>query len=175
MTSAFFVVNVTGAHEISLPTDNFVKNFRNNSIELVLFNVGVGEAIVLRRKRRVITIDGGKGTKAREKKVAQKIKRYIVAHKAKIKALLATHPHLDHLNALPVLLEDNNLSLLTSKVNFYDNGDFGRSKRLRKNLFHRVNTLRGKGRLNWVKIPNESKGQKKVRIFRNTRIWMTVV
>ncbi len=113
--------------------------------------MGRGEAIVVRRKRRAFTVDGGRGLAEEEEEIAGKILSYVNDHGAKIKALIATHPHLDHLNALPVLLEDENLGVLTKRARFYDNGYRGTSKRLQK-LFARLEDLQRRGVVRWVRI-----------------------
>ncbi len=175
MASRFYVVDGGGAHEVSSPSGVALEAFRADSLHVVLSDVGKGEAIVVRRKRRAVTVDGGKGLAAREEEVAGKILSYLDDHHAKIKALIASHPHLDHLNALPVLLEDENLGVLTRGARFYDNGDRGTSQRLQENLFARLEELETRGIIRWVKIPDQTGAQLKIRrIFRNTSLWMTV-
>ena len=175
MPSQFYLVDGGGAHEVATVPQAVLQTFREDPLECVLFDVGRGEAIVVRRKRRAITVDGGKGLAARQEEVAGKILSYLENHDAKIKALIATHPHLDHLNALPVLLEDENLGVLTRRARLYGNGYRGTSKRLQEHLFARLEELETQGVVRWVKIPDQAGAQLKVRrIFRNTTLWMTV-
>ena len=69
MPNRFYVVDRGSAHEVADVAQSILRAFREDPLERVLFDVGRRKAIVLRRKRRAITVDGGRGQAAREEEV----------------------------------------------------------------------------------------------------------
>ena len=73
MPSQFYLVDEGGAHEIATVPQGVLQAFREDPLECILFDVGRGEAIVVRRKRRAFTVDGGRGLAEKEEEIAGKI------------------------------------------------------------------------------------------------------
>ena len=108
---------------------------------MVMFSVGDGEAIFLRRNKQVVLIDGGAGKDAENAPLGEFLAQYLTERFLKLKAFDATHPHIDHLNAILPLLKSGGSSVLASKVKYYDNGEEYKNS-LKDSLISKLNTMK---------------------------------
>lgn len=99
-------------------------DFDANALTISMFNVGEGEAILLSRGAEGVLIDGGLN---RRKKSNVPLGRALLAYLAQenitLGALVATHPHVDHLNALSTVLEGAAPPSLSAEAVYYHNGE----------------------------------------------------
>ena len=122
MSSSFFHVfgNDIKKVTVSAPAKAAL---RANCLEMMAFSVGSGEAIFLRRNKRVILIDGGAGDDAENVPLGNFLAGYLTDNQLKLAAFIATHPHTDHLNAIVPLLHKGGTQLLAPGATYYDNGE----------------------------------------------------
>src|SRR5205807_874810 len=75
-------------------------------LDVTLYDVGDGEAILVRRVNRGVFIDGGSGSKTNDN--AQDARRLFAKFPSDLKldAVIASHPHRDHTNFYPCLVRD---------------------------------------------------------------------
>ena len=77
-------------------------------------------------------IDGGAGGGSNEP-LGHFLCRWLLDHNLKLKAFDASHPHIDHLNALTTLLQQGGDAILAKGATYFDNGEeYG--KTLKKTL-----------------------------------------
>lgn len=136
MNSKFYLVSPDRIRRINV--DQATKNaMRSDALQMVTFNVGNGETIILRRKARAILIDGGALVKKHNKELGNFLYNYLKNEGLKLKAIVASHPHTDHLNAVYTLLEEGGSQILASGAKYFDNGEVyptGLSETLLKQL-----------------------------------------
>lgn len=73
---------------------------QKNDLEVVFFDVGQGDAILILQGSNQILIDGGKDGKV----LLQKLGKYIPFWDRNIEIIIATHPDQDHIGGLPSVL-----------------------------------------------------------------------
>ena len=95
--------------------------FRSAAIEITMFYVGKGEAILISRGNRAILIDGGAGT-GRDKNDAlgEELAKRITP--GTLRAIVATHPHRDHTNFHHILTTTKYADRFASSAEYFDNG-----------------------------------------------------
>ena len=122
MSSSFFHVfdNDIKSVTVSAATKS---SLRAHCLELMAFSVGAGEAILLRRNKQVILIDGGAGDSSENLPLGNFLADYLAGQQLKLAAFIATHPHTDHLNAIVPLLLKNGTQSLVPGATYYDNGE----------------------------------------------------
>jgi len=76
-----------------------------------------GEAIFLRHKEKAILVDGGEGGKREHKELGKKL-RSSLEGKAKLQAIVLSHNHQDHSNAISSMLKGDR-TILEDNVKFY--------------------------------------------------------
>ena len=98
-------------------------SFANSHLELRMFNVGDGEAILLIfPERRVWIIDGGSSiTDAKNETLGKGLASYLAERQLVLEALVPSHPHKDHVGAISYLLAEQ--PKLTSKLAYYRSDD----------------------------------------------------
>lgn len=96
---------------------------QSQSLEMTTFSVGSGEAILLRRKQQVLLIDGGAGDEDENLDLGNFLANHLASEQLQLAAFIATHPHVDHLNAILPFLHRTGTSLLTPGATYYDNGE----------------------------------------------------
>src|SRR5207247_2250326 len=89
--------------------------------ETTVYDVGDGEAMLVRRGIRGVFIDGGSGSKTNDN--AQDARHLFAKFPSDLKldAIIASHPHRDHTNFYPYLVRDSPRLLRRGAV-YYDNG-----------------------------------------------------
>jgi len=92
-----------------------------DALDVTLYDVGDGEAILVRRRNRGLLIDGGSGSKTNDN--APDARRLFAKFPSDVKldAVIASHPHRDHTNFYPHLVR-NSPELLRQGAVYYDNG-----------------------------------------------------
>ncbi|HYS74039.1 MAG TPA: MBL fold metallo-hydrolase [Thermoplasmata archaeon] len=90
-------------------------------LDVTLFDVADGEAIVVRKETRGLLIDGGSGSKTNDN--GQEAQRLVarLPRGLKLDAIIASHPHRDHTNFYPYIARDAP-ELLRQGAVYYDNG-----------------------------------------------------
>lgn len=135
------------------------KALRSDALEMVMFSVGNGEAIILKRKGEAILIDGGENDHLEEKpELGEFLFNYLTNTKKKLtlRAFVASHPHLDHLNAIAPLLKLDTKKFLAQnpKAQFFENGEeYG--KDLQKSLVPQLEAV--ESQLTRVKVTETGK------------------
>ena len=100
----YYVNTPGGAVKIKKPAASILQEFREQALEMTTFNVGEGEAILLRVGKDAILVDGGAVVKKRNVALGKAPRGYLVDRGIRLMAILASHPHVDHLNALEALM-----------------------------------------------------------------------
>jgi len=140
MPSKFLLVNSKSIFPIEPPTGADLADFRRNSIEMIMFNVGVGEVILVKTKTRTILVDGGAKVKKRNVELGQRIRQYLVDNNLRLTDIVPSHNHVDHLNAVATILQDPVNDVLDDNVVYYHNGEAMPSW-LQDTLTERINQL----------------------------------
>ncbi len=96
--------------------------FQQDTFNLAMLSVGPGEAIFLEAGKKAGLVDGGAKNKPVNSEVAATLESWIEARDLSLKLFIASHPHVDHLNALPALLQALPESRYAPAAAFYDNG-----------------------------------------------------
>ncbi len=81
---------------------------KNESLKIVLLDVGQGDAILISQKNQQILIDSGQDGKL----ILEKLGRYIPFWDRKIEVLVATHPDADHIGGLIEVMDKYKIDLL---------------------------------------------------------------
>lgn len=87
------------------PSAEDYSKFQKGMLEMRVFYVGSGEAILVCRDSTAFLVDCGEGKGESNKKLGDKMHRFLSDNGIMLEAIVASHPHEDHLNALPPLLE----------------------------------------------------------------------
>ena len=119
----YYVNTPGGAVKIRKPSATVLRDFRGQALEMTTFNVGGGEAILLRLGEDAILVDGGSEVKKRNVALGQALRGYLADRGIRLMAILASHPHVDHLNALETLLVDDASEVLAPGAVYYHNGE----------------------------------------------------
>lgn len=122
MSSHFFRVTDTGIEAVTV-SEQAKNKLRADALEMITFSVGEGEAIILRRKGLATLIDGGAGNTRTNEPLGHFLDRWLVDHNLKLKAFDASHPHVDHLNAVSTLSREGGDDILAAGATFFDNGE----------------------------------------------------
>ncbi|MBI3859813.1 MAG: MBL fold metallo-hydrolase [Thaumarchaeota archaeon] len=98
--------------------------FTGPTFRLVMFDVGPGEAILLVEGKEAALVDGGAEDVPVNNKVANTLFDWIETNSLSLKFLIPSHPHEDHLNALPAFLRLlKTAGKLKGGTPFYHNGE----------------------------------------------------
>lgn len=108
---------------IAIPNAARRASFAASHLEVRMFNVHDGEAIlVIFPGGRTWLIDGGSGIgTVRNRTLGQGLAAYLRARNLVLEVLVPSHPHKDHVGAVPYFLEAN--PPLASQVTLYRSGD----------------------------------------------------
>ena len=103
------------------PTTKRRKKFARSHLEVHMFNVKEGEAILLvfPKKRTWIVDCGTSNFESSNKKLGQKLAEYLKREKLVLEALVASHAHADHAGAFAALLQ--NTPKLARRVFYWRN------------------------------------------------------
>jgi competence protein ComEC len=112
----FFRVTSSDVVELVSPP-----KLRPGVLEMTVFDVGKGEAILLRRGALGVTVDVGAGNATENTKLGSALEQYLKREQIKLVAFVASHPHEDHLNGLSTLLHAGP-QVLTKGATFFDDG-----------------------------------------------------
>jgi len=115
-----FIINRDSLTEIKNPGRDFLNSFRKRSMEVTMFNTPHGgEAIIIRNKKKAILYDFGADHVNENLELGKKLRKFLRRKKAKLRAIVASHNHQDHVNALTTMLDGNNSLILRDDVQFY--------------------------------------------------------
>ncbi len=154
---AFYLVNAGGIESAEELSGGKLKRFRAQALTMRVFNVGKGEAILLSKKKEAVLFDGGAIVKKRNELLGRALKEYVTQKEISLVSIVATHPHVDHLNALSTLLEADDPSFLAEDAVYYDNG-VTMGKWLTETLGGRLNALTSSGRLTVESVTSGTHG-----------------
>ncbi len=118
----FYFVASTGVVKTTLKR-NEAREFGAAALTMRMFNVGDGEAIVLSRGGEGVLFDGGAARKKLNAPLGAALADYLDQESIKLNAIVATHPHVDHLNALSTLLAGDPPASLAADAVYYHNGE----------------------------------------------------
>lgn len=122
-TSAFYLVNVSGPVQVGAPSVSDLQDFRAQAMEMSVFNVGPGEAVLMRLGGQAILVDCGAQVIKRNAALGNALRSYITARGIRLIAIVASHPHVDHLNAIETLLQGDVYQVLAPGAVYYHNGE----------------------------------------------------
>lgn len=123
VSSRFFMLSPDRMRRVPRPSAELVQQMRADALEMTVFDVGVGETILLRRHLLAVLVDGGSAVKKRNEELGDALKKYIMGEALKLSGIVASHPHVDHLNAISTLLTNDGSSILADEVTYFDNGE----------------------------------------------------
>lgn len=146
MAHTFYFAHSAGVKRVKAPSGSVLQAFRASSVEMRVFNVGPGEAILLSLGSRTVLFDGGAIVKKSNASLGRALLAYLVARNLKLGAIVATHPHVDHLNALATILAEDDPPSLAPDAVYYHN-DEALGTWLTETLWARVTALETAGRL----------------------------
>jgi len=138
-SSTFWAVSATGVESVA-PSEERISGLRTDDLEMTVFSVGEGETILLTRRRLAMLVDGGSGMQHTNQQLGDALRNYILAKHLKLRAVVASHPHVDHTNAEAVVLTLATPDILARKVAHFDNGT-RRDKQIVQSILGAINTL----------------------------------
>lgn len=150
----FYLAHAGGMARVAAPAGQGLATFEADALSLRAFNVGKGEAILMSRGRRGVLFDGGAMVKRTNAPLGRALVAYLQQGGIKLSALVATHPHIDHLNALSTLLAGDDPPSLAPGATLYHNGE-AMGPSLRETLGERMDTLEQAGQLHVVAVPTD--------------------
>lgn len=118
----FFFVDANSIREITLSNSDEI-GFDAAALTMRMFNVGDGEAILVSRGAAGVLFDGGSERRKRNTPLGRALLAYLAHANVTLGAFVATHPHVDHLNALATVLEGNTPPSLGTAAIFYHNDE----------------------------------------------------
>ena len=136
----YFMIGNDNINEINYPAERFIDSFRKRSLEIKIFNVPKGEAIVLTYKKKAILIDGGQGQKLEHTKLGKKLRCFLKNKQVKLQAIILSHNHQDHSNAIGSMLKGDRSILQTNTKFYHQNED--RDSKFYKKMMKRVSDKR---------------------------------
>jgi len=154
MGSKFFLLDSFGHIEIDTPSDNVLKKFNSNLMEMIVFNVGKGEAILVKNNKRAIFVDGGETNSKTRVRLGNALRQYLCDNNIKLNAIVASHNHQDHLNALSTMLKEK--KILARGAKYYHNGE-STTKSLTATLEKRLKELERLKKIKKIEIKNLKK------------------
>lgn len=97
--------------------------FANAALEVRMFNVGQGEAILITfPNRRAWLVDGGSSSSDQNnQKLGKLLATHLQSNTLKLEALVPSHPHKDHVGAVATLLQAR--PLMTNPLTIYRSAD----------------------------------------------------
>ena len=131
MSSTFYRVMRTQPPVEVGPSNTVIKNMRGDALEMTVFFVGKGEAILLRRHNKALLIDAGVGRGSIGVALGEKIADYIrnpdddpnsTGPGLSLVGIISSHPHVDHINAAPTILGMVGSTNLSPTAKYYYNG-----------------------------------------------------
>jgi len=123
---------------ISRPGKNFLKSFHNRAMEMKMFDtIEGGQAIIIRNKDKAILYDGGAGHTDINSQLAERLRKYLKKNKAKLRAIIPSHNHKDHVNAIFPLLDKEPSKILRGDIEFYHQA-FKRKGRFYKKMMKKI-------------------------------------
>ncbi|MCH8025493.1 MAG: MBL fold metallo-hydrolase [Chloroflexi bacterium] len=151
MASTFYRVMRTQPPVAVQPPKKIIKNMRGDALEMTVFFVGSGEAILLRRHDKAILIDAGVAGSKKGKALGKKLADYIedpnkTGVGLTLVAIVSSHPHVDHINAVPTLLAEIDTTTLSQNARYYHNG-VDVADGLKPDLTAAVNAAFGRARI----------------------------
>ena len=118
----FYFVDANSIREITLSNSGEI-GFDAAALTMRMFNVGDGEAILLSRGTAGVLFDGGSERRKRNAPLGRALLAYLGQGNITLGAFVATHPHVDHLNALATVLEGDTPPSLGAEAMFYHNDE----------------------------------------------------
>ncbi len=154
----FYFVSEGGIKRSKAPSRTALTTFERTALTMRMFNVGEGEAIVLSLGNEGVLFDGGGVVKKRNEPLGRALLAYLDAEGIALNAIVATHPHVDHLNALSTILAGDDPPSLAADAVLYHNGE-EMGIWLTDTLGERMDALSGSNRLEVVPVTASAAGR----------------
>lgn len=119
--SRFYLVSADGIRRIPKPSSQLLAQIASDGLEMTVFNVGPGETLLLRRGDEAVLVDGGARRKKRNTELGTSLAAHLRGAGVRLSAIVASHPHVDHLNALSTMLTSPGPPLLADPTVYFDN------------------------------------------------------
>ncbi|MCZ6581709.1 MAG: hypothetical protein O6761_00855 [Thaumarchaeota archaeon] len=172
MTGRFYLVNSKWIIELDPLSGSALNEFQKKSLEMRMFNVGAGESILLRNQSKAIFVDGGSNQRKERNVNLGDVLRKFLKNKVKLNVIVASHNHVDHLNALSTMLKDPIDNILAKDAYFYYNGEV-MGTWLSRTLMNRMEKLEKKNLITIQEITDFTKiggfGKQNITMFVNGR------
>jgi len=121
--SYFYIRGKNSVTKVKTPSKRFLKSFRDKAMEMKMFDVDKGgQAIIIRNQEKAILYDAGVDKKNMIPGLVMKLYHYLKDNNVKLRALVASHNHIDHANVFAPLLEHPkvpNSEILRGDVEFF--------------------------------------------------------
>ena len=118
MSRTFWIVSANTRATVTLSVAER-QAFWNDAIEVAMYYVGQGEAIVVSRGNRAVLVDGGAGAgSTRNDAIGDRLAGRLGP--GSLRAIVASHPHTDHTNFHPVLAVRHG-DRFTAGARYFDN------------------------------------------------------
>ena len=153
----FYFVDANSISETTL-SNRDERSFDAEALTMRMFNVGDGEAILLSRGTDGVLFDGGLERRKRNPPLGRALLGYLAQRNITLRALVGTHPHVDHLNALATVLEGDTPPVLSDNAIYYHNGET-MGAWLTDTLGARLDSLTASGRLEVHAVEEAVAGQ----------------
>ncbi len=118
MSRTFWLVSDSDRRRVA-PNAAQRRTFRDNAIQITMYSVGDGEAIVVNRGDHRVLIDGGANARRkRNDELAASLSARLPPRS--LCAIVASHPHQDHTNTYPAMIADHK-SRFDTPAFYFDN------------------------------------------------------
>ena len=131
--------------QIDRPSNNVLDEFHDNMMEMIMFRISDGgEAIIFSSDNKGVLIEGGGGhgndDSDNNELLGQALQDYL-SDNIKLKAIVLSHNHEDHMNAISSMIPDRKSEILARGARFYHHG-IKRAGQFYTNLTHRLKILK---------------------------------
>ena len=121
MSREIWLVSEHGRTGVS-PSAAERRALRDDGLQVAVYYVGPGEAIVVSRRREAVLIDGGSNSHLpKNDALGRKLANRMKADGLRLRAIIASHPHQDHTNFYHELVTEHQ-ELFAPDAQYFDNG-----------------------------------------------------
>lgn len=131
----YYIGGKDSVTEIRKPYKSFLKSFHSKAIEMKMFDIGGGQVIIIQNQEKAILYDAGVDHSSMIPDLVKKLQSYLKGNHVKLRAIVASHNHEDHVNVIAPLLEDPdvpNSEILREDVQFFHQNEKRKSRFYKK-------------------------------------------